>query len=86
MFFKLSRWMHVSYDGQSMERISVYNKDRNITKREIRREERIVGGAVTNIQQHPFYASLYLNGNVLLDSYVLNSSLQAMTRTCAGAH
>ena len=54
--------MHVSYDGQSVERMSAYNKKNNLKKREIRREERIVGGSVTDIQRHPFYASLYLSG------------------------
>jgi secreted trypsin-like serine protease len=63
--------MHVSYDGESVERMSVYNKER-LSKREIRREERIVGGHATNIQRHPFYASLYLSGQ---DSHVCGGSL-----------
>ena len=63
--------MHVSYDGESVERMSVYNKER-LSKREIRREERIVGGSATNIQRHPFYASLYLSGH---DSHVCGGSL-----------
>ena len=74
--------MHVSYDGESVERISVFNKKR-LSKREIRREERIVGGSPTNIQRHPFYASLYLSGH---DSHVCGGSLLNKDWVLTAAH
>lgn len=80
-----SMWMHVSFDGQTSERISRYelamhDKSRRAT---IEREERIVGGLITDIQRFPFYASLYSAG---YGSHVCGGSIISRDWIVTAAH